>query len=498
MSGPLPQSIVRAVRAELWRRGMLREELDPTQQEIYDAIHGSPRMQFVLEAARKLGKSYLLGALALEACINNPGQRVNWCLPTGKQAVETAVPILRELSKKAPPECRGEYNGQSGHWTLPNAAYVVLFGAKDEKDADRGRGPQAVMSLVDEGAFFPSAMLPYVQRSVLMPQHLRTGGRIILASTPPVSMGHSWVRIAANARLGGAYAHRTVWQNGSMKPEAIRHMLSETAAAAGLTLEQYMLTAEYRREYMAETIVDETRAVVPEFAPNEEAIVGEFELPAHFDAYTGTDIGYAVHASAVVYAVADFEEQRLLVVDESWLERANTRQLAEEMLRQEKVYWPHLLAGNRARDNGNREQVFRTIDDTGRIVADLWDQHQLSTAPAEKADRDHNLALLRNLCLAQRLRIHPRCKRLIRQLRTATWNATGKQMEESVEDLHFDLVPALYQAVRDYWGLRHRNPFPPLVAGPGQRLRNQGPQVNQFAKALLGGTLAGRRLKRGR
>jgi hypothetical protein len=511
-----PQTVVEALslaaRHELWRRGQLcfKFEKDKTQQELYRLIFASPRRQFMLECARKLGKSYLLGVIALEACIKHPGKRVNWCLPTGKQAIETAVPILTEISEDAPPECRGSYNSQSGHWTLPNGAYIVLFGAKDKADADRGRGPSAIVSLVDEGAFFPSEMLPYALRSVIAPQHMRTKGKIILASTPPVGMGHSWNQIAAAAETNGAYAHRTIWQNGMLSREEILETLNEAATSAGLTLDQYMTTAEYRREYMAERVIDPTRSVIPEFAPNESQIVQEFDLPEHFDAFAGIDLGYSVHASAVVHGVADFNNQRLLIVDETWLVRANTREIAEATKRTEAKHWtrPEARYLTTVQEDGTKRDelaahltepgaVFRVIDNAGggsRVIADFWDQFRLRASEAVKKDRDQAISLVRNLCLGGRLIINPRCERLIRQLRTATWNSAGSEIEESAEEMHYDLVPALYMMVRCWWHLKTRNPYPPKVAGYGQYIHKPAQQVNALARGLLGGTAAGRRI----
>jgi hypothetical protein len=492
-----------------WRKGILWWKLDATQRDIYWEIRNSTAAQYVLEAARKLGKSYLMLTMALEDCLRHPGGRVNYGLPTAKEAIRVAEPILKEICADAPTDCAGKMFADE-EWKVPNGAYIVMFGCKDDVQADRGRGPSAVASYVDEGAFYPSTVLPYALSSVLSPQHMRTGGKIVCGSSPPKTPGHSWVKIAEAAKRLNAYAHRDIYANSSMTQEQITAYLTSWAASKGLSLEEAMETAEFKREFLALTVVDETASVVPEFIKAEKDIVKEFELPPHFDGFASVDLGYARHATAITYGVADFKNQCLLVVDESWLLRANTRRMAEEMRVKEGHYWHDKRDPKRIRLDDGRwefdvattepEMVLRVVDDpNGRLCDDLYDQHRISAGPSVKKDRDLAIALLRNVVQAHKVWIHPRCTRLIRQLRTATWAENRDVFEESGDDLHFDLVASLYMLVRAWWPCRMRNPYPAdFGLLPNQRLRPKEPEANPFAEALLGNSLIGRKVLRGK
>jgi hypothetical protein len=68
----------------LWRHGSLEHLLDSNQLDIYRRIMACTTLQFVIEASRKIGKSYLLAVIAFEAAIRSPGKRINYAAPSGK------------------------------------------------------------------------------------------------------------------------------------------------------------------------------------------------------------------------------------------------------------------------------------------------------------------------------------------------------------------------------------------------------------------------------
>ncbi len=78
-------AVTLAARHELWRSGDLSWKLenDATQTALYREIKACPSKLFVTEGARKLGKSYVHGVIALETAIRNPGKRINWAAITG-------------------------------------------------------------------------------------------------------------------------------------------------------------------------------------------------------------------------------------------------------------------------------------------------------------------------------------------------------------------------------------------------------------------------------
>ncbi len=448
-----------------WRDGDLRHLLDSNQLAIHTQIFACLVLQFVIEASRKIGKSYLLGVVAFEAALRNPGKRINYAAPSGKEAIEITHPIMSQIAAQAPEDRRPVWKPSIGHWEFPNGAFIVLFGADDQAAADRGRGPESILNIVDEGAFCP--VLFYLLESVLAPQTLQTKGRTIVASTPPVSPGHEFSDVADNAAKLGAYVHRDIYSHGRMSREEIDAYLTQRAQSRGLTLEQYKLTTDYRREYGAERVLDSSLAVVPEFPSVRDRVVEAGRVavrPPFFDLYFSGDPGMS-DLFGGLFGYFDFKRSRFVVEYELLLSRANTKVFADAF---QDVLIHHYecpqddTRSMRVVTADNAYNVFKpysaTLDDhTGRICADLHAYHGLQFAPALKDDREAAINAMR-LEVSTRFEIHPRCVNLIRQLGTAVRVKPGGDMQRSKRDGHYDLVSSLWYLVRSIgWT---RNPYP--------------------------------------
>lgn len=478
-------------RELLWLRGDLHHKLDDAKKPIHDAIWAMDEQgQYVIEACRKLGKSFLFCLVAVETCIRNPGCRVNYACQTGKNATEIVDPIFKEIIKDAPPECLPVWREKDGHWEFPNGSYVVLFGCEDETKADRGRGPGALLSIVDEGGFI--RVLSYVLDSVLSPQHLRTGGRTLVGSSPPKSPAHDFCKTADAAMLAGTYAHRDIYApgiDGLPDPEAY---IAKRAKAKGITVEEFKATTEFQREFLALRVTSEEDAVVPEFQKAEKEIVQERERPPFFDAYEAGDLGFTRDLSGFVFGYYDFTAAVTVVEDELLLRRATTKTIGEAIIAKRKERYP------------NRPAPYSSvIDDPGRMCADLWEQFKLVCSPAHNGDPEALINGIRVAVQRRKLVIHPRCVQLRHQLRTAIYDDRGKHLDRNDIDGHFDLVMALAYFL---WSVvPSRNPYPPdWDRQPGQYRQGsafsvqEGAEANPYAQAALGGTRLGRRLLKGR
>jgi hypothetical protein len=62
----LVRSIVAFAQDELWRVGELRWKLHADQLAVYEQILASDASRFVLEIARRWGKTWLLATIAIE------------------------------------------------------------------------------------------------------------------------------------------------------------------------------------------------------------------------------------------------------------------------------------------------------------------------------------------------------------------------------------------------------------------------------------------------
>lgn len=462
---------------DLWRIGSLEHLLDSNQLEMYQAIYATPVLQFVIQASRKIGKSYLNGVIAFEAALRNPGKRINYAAPSGKECVEITLPIMTQLASLAPDDCRPEWLPSKGHWEFPNGAFIVLFGADDQAAADRGRGPESILNIVDEGGFCP--VLFYLIESVLAPQTLQTKGRTLIASTPPVSPGHDFSGIAEAAAAQGAYIHRDIYSHGRMSRQEIDDYLSQRAASRNMTLEQYKLTTDFLREYMAEMVLDSNLAVVPEFPGVKSAIVKEVERPPCFDLYISGDPGMD-DLTGILFAVGDFKRAKLVVEHELLLHKANTQVIADAVNSVLLNYYPDVTPFSAVVDDSSK-----------RICADLWNYHKLSFAPALKDDSEAAINVMRLEVGARNVEINPRCINLIRQLGTAVRKSPGGDMARSKRDGHYDLVASLKYLIRS-WNKSH-NPYPADWGFDRHTMgRREPPPKRTLAGALLQGSHMGR------
>lgn len=465
------------MRAECWRRGQLSYLLHADQLGIYSALMASKHERFVLEIARKWGKTYLLCVLACEPCLRERGSRVVYGGPSLKHLEEFIQPIMRELADAAPADCRPVWRDSDSHWRFPNGSWIHLFAADDLAKAKRGRGPKAKRALFDEAGFTP--VLQYVLEEVFRPSlqlNSEPGDRLtVLGSTPSDVPDHEFTAIAELEEQAGNYAHRTIWDNPMMTREQATAFLTENARQRGLTLAQYLETDTYRREYMAERFVDKNLVAVPEWAAwREESfrIAAAMTRPALYRGQEAIDFGgHDPHAAVFGYwhPKPPHISGSALVVERDLLLRAGetTRQLDDEVKRIESQLWgtsrwDGTLAALRDRNledfygkglvpdwlkgkshNDAEPQPYLRISDTQvELVRHLW-RSGITCVPAEKDHKTHFVMELRDAMRAKQVVIPESAKDLDRHLRTTTWRDLKRKEWARRADEHGDLVDAL-------------------------------------------------------
>lgn len=475
----LPDESILEARHDLWRAGQLAWKLDATQRRLYERIRACATGEFDTEGARKLGKSYVHGVIALETALQNPGKRVNWAAITGKESRGVLLPILEQISQDAPPECAGRHDTQENRWLLPNGAYIQLIGAETRKDCEKGRGPSSILNIIDEAGFHEH--LEYLVDSILKPQMRRVKrvvgtfvGMTLLVSTTPYTPAHPFCVMADAAAARGAYMRLTIWDSGWETKEEIERYIASKAAEKNMDVAEFMVTTHFRREYLSERVVDEEIVVFPEFHTKRAVVVREWTRPIGFHQYiykrTSLDLGGMRDKYGFLYGYVDFTNARIVIEDEELLAKPNTQQVAAEIVEHEARLWP----------DANPERIQRVIDDdTERLIRDLWDIHKVRAVKATKqgpqGGRAASIGMIRTFLQMESLVIHPRCEQLCHQLLTATRNKQGTDFERTSEG-HFDLCAALMYWVRDI--SLTVNPYPPhFDALTGRELPPEHPKV---------------------
>lgn len=422
------------VRDALWKRGDLRWKLDVNQLEIYNTTLASLRKRWVWNCSRRMGKSYLLCVIACEVAIKNPGSRVNYAAPTATMAKELLADLMEAIIDDAPPECKPKFDTRTGHWQFPNKATIVMKGCEDKKKANRLRGPAAIMNIVDEAGFIP--VLHYVLGSVLNPQLLTTGGRTIIASTPPMSLAHDFKTLADSAIASGTYITRTLYDNPRLTKDAVEAYIADDASMYNLLPEQFIQTTTFRREFLAEFCQDEHRSVIPEWLKYGHAAIKEVSAGRFSQLYVGMDFGMR-DGDAAVFAHYDAQNGHVCVEGELHLRGQTTGTFASQIKSTEFEIWKSRSVHRRVGDAANPKDILN-----------LTAEYGVAVTPTRKDDKRTQVNRVRQLLTQGFLFIHPRCKLLLNQMRDTVWKEDFTTYERDKHG-HGDLLDALVYLCRN-------------------------------------------------
>lgn len=395
--------------------------------------------RFVANIGRRFGKSHYFVLRAAQKCLRKPRSRIPYAASTGVSLMQFILPIAREIGDTAPADLRPEL--VDFEWRFHNESVVVFQGCEDMAKANRLRGPAADEAVVDEAAFIP--VLMYVVRSVLNYQLGTTDGMMLVGSTPPETPAHPFTALAAEAQARGAYMHATIHDSPFVTKAAAAKLCEEAGGVA---------SSAWRREALAEFVVDETRALVPEFSQHEtEIVVDDYARPFEYDRYTVSDIGF-VDLSATLFASYDFPNAILYVENEHFVERATSKGITTAQQRVEAETWPDPL-GPFAHHEVWTDAPSITRADLQEIGGRY--HRQVNTKEPEEAVNQLRVNI------AKRIRINKRCTHLIAHLRHGIWNEQRTSFARSEGLGHFDGVAALMYLWRHID--RNHNPATPFI-----------------------------------
>ncbi len=426
--------------AEKWRRGTLASQLKPTQREIYDWWKSHDATLSVLHARRGFGKTWFFLTCAFEKMAREKGARLVYAAPSREMAKSIVIPTAELLIPHDLPDAiRPVWFASEHAYIHPlTEARLVIEGADD----DRGkhlRGPFAHEVYMDEQAFWRHC--DYVWRSVLYPQIQRTGGRAIGASTSPESPHHEFATIIIpEAKAEGSYVKVTIDDDYTLT-EQQKDAIAATYAP-DRNPEVGRKSTQYKREYGCELVTESERAVIPEF--NIELHVEQRVKPAYYDAYTVLDLGMT-DLSHCLLSYYDFENATIVVENEVVRQYVTVSQLAPEILDAERKTW------------GKTKVPRKRVSDAQPIsLAEFGRQHilqpdlvpkEMRFAAANNRDPEALINRARGLFASQRIKIHPQCVELIKQLVGGLWNVKRTDFERLPGLGHLDGLMALVYTV---------------------------------------------------
>ena len=335
-------------------------------------------------------------------------------------------PIFKSIFVEIPADCRPRWNGQEGAYIFPNGSMVHIAGVNGGHSDDL-RGTAADLCVVDEAAFVDE--LNYLIDSVLMPQLITTSGKLLVASSSPVSPAHEFAELIMEAKVGKFYSSFDIHQGGFTK-EIVAEFMKEAKGPK---------STAWRREYLNEIIVDSDYSIVPE--AEEGLIIGitPSENKRFFHKWAAMDIG-TKDLTVVLFGYYDFTRAKICIERELVMNgpAMTTPALAEAIALIETELWPGEKPYSRISDNNNL-----------LLLQDLSSLHKCSFAATNKDSLEAMVNELRIWVADKRIEIDPCCMITIESLRYGFWNEQRTNWGRSKSLGHFDAVAALMYWVRN-------------------------------------------------
>jgi len=426
-----------------WHAGDLRYLLHDGQLELRRMVHEEPARRQVILCSRRWGKSFLSCVMSIEMALSKPGSRTLLAAPTQKDAEGIMVPHLEDVMSECPDDLRPKFNSQKLRWSFPNGSTIQLAGT-DSTNANRLRGRAADLAILDEAGFMTE--LDYVVQSVVLPQLMTTGGKLIMPSTPSRSPEHPFVaRYCREAEEAGRLRVKTVYDAPHLSPETVEEFKRESGGEE---------TTEWRREYMCERIVEESRAIVPEFSQRRDLLVHVRAMPIHFRCFTVADFGFS-DMSVIGFWEHHFDDDVLYQRDELVFRNQGTNVIAPAVAAKELMLWgrePHERWGdpNSSQSTATRESEI--------VINDFVIYHGQRWAPTNRDRLQPAVNALRIACAEGSVAWHPDCTVTTAHMGGGVWNDQRSSFARSGGLGHFDGIAQSMYAHRHVD--RSESPYP--------------------------------------
>lgn len=311
-----PEDVPREqVIAAMHRRGVLSWKLFPHQRKVYDAYRAFEKRViegknngppiFILDCARRWGKTFLVLLIKIEDAHRRPGSRHTLATALQDDIGEIIVPLFNEIVEDCPNDCLPEVRtarlGETYGIYFKNGSVIKLVGV-DKKP--RGlRGKRSDGHAWTEAAFFAELRDPVsrVQHQFQNVPH----ACLLMESSAPEDPDHEFdVQFIPEAKARGAYVFQTIHDNDQLTTEQKERYFAEAAKVSKENADRELLGIRSR---------DVARVVIPEWS---ESYVRAHERPKHAYAISVFDPGWR-HLFGALWGYIDFKAQQL-VIEDSW------------------------------------------------------------------------------------------------------------------------------------------------------------------------------------
>jgi hypothetical protein len=412
---------------------LLFNRLKPVQRNMFEAFFNSTGRKYIIHSSRRLGKTFLLCVLAMCTAIHKSNAQVRYASTTQKAVRKMIIPIFKEVIITLPLKHRPKWNGQEGAYVFPNGSMIHVCGVNNG-NSDSLRGTAADLAIVDEAAFVDE--LTYLIESVLMPQLISTGGKLIMASSSPLSPAHDFANYIAEAQTNNQYSSYTIHDSQYSK-DLIEEFCKEAGGANSTT---------WRREFLNALIVDDEMSIIPEWKDDYIQEVKPDEFRNYYAQYESMDLGIR-DKTIWLSGYYDFKKAVLVIEDEFEISGTDTttRAIAE------------LINTHR------RKEPYRAISDNNNLLLlqDLSKEFNLHFSPTSKDSLASMVNAVRLMVGDGRILVAPHCKQLIGCLKYGVYQDSKRSdFGRSKAFGHYDAIASLIYLVRNLD--TSSNPIPSL------------------------------------
>lgn len=429
----------RRFRDDAWRRGILDWKLHDGQKKIDDKFRENNSKLFVANCSRRIGKTFWDVGVSIETAIKKKNARIKYVAAFLSDLEEYAIPAFRKTLADCPDHLRPKELTTKKKWIFGNGSEVKLVGL--DRNPNGMRGNYADLIVFAEAGLI--RRLGYLYSDVSLPMTMyRDDARIIMDSTPPETPDHEFKDFKERAEASDSYVHLTIYDNPLLTPEQIEDWHRE--CLSGTT---------WRREYLAEFVVDQERAIVPEWR---ESSIQDLERPKMFNylrRYASMDLG-VVDQTVAHWGYYDFENARFVFEDEVMMRgpQMTTDYLGDTLKATEAKLWTDPI-------NGPLPVYRRTADNNNLLLLqDLATRHDIHWQPTDKEFLHQMVNKVRIWMKNGRIIISPKCKLLIGCMRNGIWDEPRKKFHRSKTYGHYDALASAMYMIRNVD--EHDNPFP--------------------------------------
>lgn len=445
------------LREKLWRRGDIEFVLHPGQAKLQQAYLHSKGKLFVADCARQTGKSTWAAMVGIQKAIKKPGARIRSGTAFLSDLEQFIIPAFELVLKDCPKAMLPKLNENKLEFRFPNKSKIKLVGL--DRKPNGLRGNKIDMFLLHEAGYI--SQLRKLYRSVLIPCTTHVpDAKIIMESTQPESPDHDFIPFCDMAEVRNSYSLLTIDENPLLSIEQVEDIALEYAPNdPNMTRAERVAlgrkSTAFRREYLCERVVEESRAIVPEFDFRRHVAISPISIAhRYWHRVEALDSGVR-DMTGCLFAYYDFARAKLCIEDEFAItgSEVTTRRI-NDLVRQKEKEREYSFVYRRVADNDNLI-----------LLQDLGTEFGLHFMPTSKDELIAMVNKVRMWFQGERIEIHPRCERLISALKAGIWDPQRKSFARSEAHGHFDLLAALVYLVRNV--PESDNPVPPYF---GQNL----------------------------